>query len=108
MLKISNQEELKNIVNENKIVIIYFSNNACGACEVIKGKVNEILMSYPEIKSVEIKGEEQIQLATMYDVFSFPVLLLYVDGKETIRVGRNVNLLDLEKNISRYYEMIYV
>jgi hypothetical protein len=43
----------------------------------------------------------------MNNVFSFPLRILYVNGKETMRVGRNVNLLELENSIRRYYEMLF-
>ena len=33
--------------------------------------------------------------------------IINIDGKESIRVGRNVNLLDLENKIDRYYSMIF-
>lgn len=107
MLKIYTNEEIKNIIIDNEMVILYFSNEVCGACEVIRNKVYEILESYPKVKMVEINGKKQIDLAAINDVFSFPLLLLYVNGKETIRVGRNVDLLELEKSIKRYYDMLF-
>lgn len=107
MLKINNNEEIKNMIRENEIVILYFSNKVCGACEVIRSKVEGILESYSKVKSVEIDGGEHIKLAAMNDVFSFPLLILYVNGKETMRVGRNVDLLELENSIIRYYEMLF-
>ena len=106
LLKIDNREKIANLIKENKIVILYFSNKTCGACEVIGKKVEEMLQGYPEIRSFEIEGEKHVQLAAMNDVFSFPLLILFVNGKETIRVGRNVDLMELEKSIKRYYDML--
>ncbi|APC41382.1 thioredoxin family protein [Clostridium estertheticum] len=107
MLKINSDEEIKNIISGNEMVIIYFSNKVCGACEVIKSKVERILESYSKVKSVNIDGEKQTEFAAMNNVFSFPLLILYINGKETIRVGRNVDLLELEKSINRYYNMLF-
>lgn len=107
MLKINSNEEIKNIISDNEMVILYFSNKVCGVCEVIRNKVESILEFYPKVKMVDIDGEENMELAALNNVFSFPLLILYVDGKEVIRVGRNVNLLELEKTIKRYYDMLY-
>lgn len=107
MLNINNNEEIKNIISDNKMVILYFSNKLCGACEVIRNKVQNILEFYSKVKMIDIDGEEQLELAAMNNVFSFPLLILYVDGKEVIRVGRNVNLLELESIIKRYYNMLF-
>ncbi|MBU3172719.1 thioredoxin family protein [Clostridium estertheticum] len=107
MLRINSDEEIRNIISENEIVILYFSNKVCGACEVIKSKVERILESYSKVKSVNIDGEKQTEFAAMNNVFSFPLLILYINGKETIRVGRNVDLFELEKSINRYYNMLF-
>lgn len=107
MLKVNNNEEVKNMINENEIVILYFSNKACGACEAIRSKVERILKSYSKVKSIEIEGEKQIELAAINNVFSFPLLILFVNGKETIRVGRNINLFEFENIIKRYYKMLF-
>lgn len=107
MLEINNIEEIMNMISKNKIVILYFSNKVCGACEAIKDKLQRILESYPNVKSIEINGEKQIGFAAMNDVFSFPLLILYINGNETIRVGRNIDFLELEKSINRYYDMLF-
>jgi len=105
--KINSNKDIKKIINENEIVILYFSNETCGACKVIKNKLEVILESYTKTKAFEIEGEKEIEISAANGVFSFPLLILYVDRKETIRVGRNVDLLQLEQSIKRYYNMVF-
>ena len=107
MLKIENNEKIKSTITENEMVVLYFSNKVCGACEVIMNKVEKILESYPKVKSINIDGEKQLEIASINNVFSFPLLILYVNGKETIRVGRNIDFLELEKSIKRYYDILF-
>lgn len=107
MNKLSDEYDIKRLINENKMAIVYFTGMDCGACEVIKIKIENILKSLPNIKSGEINGENNIELAAKYGVFSLPIFLLFVEGKETLRIGRNVNLLELEGQMKRYYEMLY-
>lgn len=42
MLRINSDEEISNIISENEIVILYFSNKVCGTCEMIKSKIERI------------------------------------------------------------------
>ncbi len=107
MNKLSSNDEIDKLIKNNIMTVVYFSGSKCGACEAIKIKIEEILKKYPNIKACEINGEENLEIAARFDVFSVPIFLLYIEGKESIRVGRNVNLMDLESNIDRYYEMIY-
>ena len=107
MEKINSEEEIISVINNNTMAVVYFTGIDCGACEVIKIKIEQILKGLPNIKSVEINGENNSELSAKYGVFSLPIFLLFIEGKETLRVGRNVNLLDLHNQIKRYYKMIY-
>ncbi|MDD7793444.1 thioredoxin family protein [Clostridium sp. 'White wine YQ'] len=107
MNKLHSDNEIVNLIKNNRMAVIYFSGNTCGACEVIKLKIEDILIKYPNIKCGAIDAERHLDLAAKYNIFSVPVFLLYIDGKESIRLGRNLDLLELEANIGRYYEMIF-
>ncbi|WP_426351278.1 thioredoxin family protein [Alloiococcus sp. CFN-8] len=107
MIKLNSKEAVEDFIRENTMAIIYFTGSQCGACELIKLKVEEIIKSFPKLKGGEINGEEELELASSYGVFSLPTFFLYVEGKETLRYGRNINLLELQGNIQRYYEMLF-
>ncbi|CUO02779.1 thioredoxin family protein [Clostridium sp. NSJ-49] len=107
MINIENPKEVEEVIENNKMSIIYFTGSACGACEVIKEKLESILNEFPKIECREVNGEKHIDLAAKYGIFSLPIMLLFIEGKEFLRVGRNVNLLELKNNFERYYNMIY-
>ncbi|MGL5327640.1 MAG: thioredoxin family protein [Peptostreptococcaceae bacterium] len=104
---IKNNDEIIDLIENYKIVLIYFSGNNCGICKVIKSKVENILKQYPYIVSVEVKTEECIELIAQYNIFTIPGILVYVDKKETIREARYISIEELELKIDRYYNMIY-
>ena len=106
MKKYNNYDEISDLINNNQIVIVYFNGVSCGACEVIKVKIEKIIDKYPKIKSCEINGEDHLDVAASFDVFSLPLLLVYIDGKETIRIGKNIDLLEFENIINRYYTLL--
>ena len=106
MQKIKNIQEVSEVVNQNDMTIIYFTGKACSACEVIKYKLERIVADYPFIASREIDGEVHLDIAARYQVFTLPHMILFVQGKETIRTGKHVDLMELEKKISRYYELL--
>ena len=107
MINIENPKEVEEVIENNKMSIIYFTGSACGACEVIKEKLESILNEFPKIECREVNGEKHIDLAAKYGIFSLPIMILFIEGNEFLRVGRNVNLLELEGSIRRYYEMLF-
>lgn len=106
MENITAKENIESVIKENEIVLLYFTGMACGACEIIKGKIQQILKSYPRIKAIEVNGESHPEVARDYGVYALPLFILFVEGKETIREGRNVDLLGLEGKFARYYELL--
>ena len=107
MNKLHSENEIIDLIKNNSMAVIYFTGGACGACETIKIKIEDILKRFPKINSGEINVEKHLDLAAKYDIFSVPIFLLYIEGKESIRLGRNLDLLELNANIKRYYEMIF-
>ena len=99
--------ELEKFIKESLINIVYFSGSTCGACDAIKEKVVHIIKEYENIKFMEINAVENKELAASYNIFSLPILLLFVNGKEVLRVGRYFDLLDFKNSIDRYYNLIF-
>ena len=86
MKLLKTEKEINEIIHTSNISVIYFT---------------------ARVKSGEIDGEKHPDICAEFNVFSLPLLILYVDEKESIRIGRNIDLLSLERNIERYYNMIY-
>lgn len=102
-----NKIEIEEFTKDNLISVIYFSGSTCGACDAIKEKVLHIIKDYKEVKFLEVNAIENKEVAAIYNIFSVPVLLLFVNNKETLRLGRYFDMLDFKKSIDRYYNMIF-
>lgn len=100
-------EELKNVKEKNSMVIVYFGSEMCGVCTALKPKIEELLKSYPNIKSVQADVDISPEIAASLNIFTIPGILLFIDGKETIREARFISVPDIENKISRYYEMYF-
>ncbi|MCR1952754.1 thioredoxin family protein [Bacillus cereus] len=98
---------MEELIMNNPISIVYFSGSTCGACDAIKEKILYIIKDYNEIKFLEINAIENKVLASRNDIFSLPILLLFINGKETLRFGRYFDILEFKNSINRYYNLIY-
>lgn len=107
MVNIETMEQINEAVNNDEIVMLYFGMDSCGVCVDLLPKVEESMEKYPEIKLYEIDARKDLKLSAEYDVFTVPVIVIYVQGKETIREARHISVPELEKKIKRYYDMIY-
>lgn len=104
---VKNIEEIYELKNKHEMLMVYFGSTACGVCVAMKPKMEQMLEKYPNIKLVEVEAENNPELSAKYNVFTIPVIILYIQGKETIREARIISLEKLEQNISRYYGLLY-
>ncbi|MFZ1281580.1 MAG: thioredoxin family protein [Ignavibacteriaceae bacterium] len=101
-------DEFLNISKINTAVCFYLSTPECNVCKVLKPKVIEMIENdFPEIKYCYVDLNEAKEISGQLSIFSVPTILVYFEGKETIRVSRNVHLEELRGQIERYYKMIF-
>jgi thiol-disulfide isomerase/thioredoxin len=104
---IDSKEAIEQLINNNEVVLVYFGSNNCNVCDAIKPKVNELLKDYPKIKSAQVDVEKSLEISAVYNIFTIPVILVYIEGKEIIREARHISLQDLNSKIDRYYNMLF-
>ena len=103
-LLIMNREQLL----DNQSVALYFTSPECSVCKVLKPKVRELInQKFPEMKLYFIDIAENPKTAAEFQVFTVPVILIYFEGREYIRKVRNIGIIELEKEISRPYELLF-
>ena len=106
MRELISQQQIQECLNQNEIVVVYFNGSTCGACQVIRSKLEQMLKLYPNVKGVQIDAVQYPQVAAMYGVFSLPLFILFVKGKEIVRESKHVDLLKFEQRMVRYQAML--
>lgn len=89
----------KEVLENEKQVLVDFNANWCGPCKMLKPILEEISSNDESIKIVSIDIDEEDELAEQYNVSSIPCLVLFDKGNE---VKRNIGLIskdEIEKMI---------
>jgi thioredoxin-like negative regulator of GroEL len=108
MPTITSVETLLQRIKDETMLVIYFSNDACTVCKVLKPKIIELLnTSFPEVAFVYVDTEKNPEIAGQQSVFTIPTIDIYVDGKSQQRFSRNVTLFDVETVLQRPYKMLF-
>lgn len=98
---------IEQIIDDNDIVLLYFGSKSCGVCRDIKPKIEKILNRYSKIKGIYVDVEKSHNIAISYNIFTIPGILLFVEGKETIREARHISMQDIDSKIYRYYSLLF-
>ena len=107
-LSVKTLSDFQSLVQKHKAVCFYLSTPECTVCKVLKPKVIDILENnFPEVFFCYIDLNNAKEISGQLSVFSVPTILVYFEGKETIRTSRNIHLAELQENIERYYNIIF-
>lgn len=72
------------------IELLYFTGKTCGVCQVLKPKLLEAVReNFPEVNIRVVDIEEEPEIAGQSMVFTLPVVILRLDGREMFRFARS-------------------
>jgi thioredoxin-like negative regulator of GroEL len=100
-------EELQHIIHTEIGVLLYFSGENCNVCHALRPKFKEAFEShFPEVKQIYLDAHENPEISAHYQVFSVPTMIVFLDGREFAREGRNVSLHQMVSQLERPYSIM--
>jgi len=106
--QISTLEEIQTIISDEIAVLVYFNTQSCSVGEAFLPKVVDLTKNtFPKIKIFTVDLNISPEISAYYKAFVEPTILVFFDGKETIRKSRNFGIYELENAIKRPYKLIY-
>ncbi len=100
-------DDLARDIQSSRMLLAYFSAPDCGVCGALKPKIIEILEDYPDIESRYINVRVQKEAAAQHSIFSLPGILVFAEGRESIREARFVHIDQLRQAIDRIHRMVF-
>ncbi|MBI9010601.1 MAG: thioredoxin family protein [Clostridiales bacterium] len=104
---LNNLKEVQNIISNNTMVLTYFTSSDCNLCKDLFPKVKRMLEEFPNVVAIRSEVDEELGLVGTYNVFTIPTIILFIEGKETIRRSRQIGIKEFSDAMNRYYSMIY-
>lgn len=99
MIEINNDNFKEEVLNQ-ELVLVDFNANWCGPCKMLKPVLEEITEER-KFKIVSLNVDDNMELAKEYGIMTIPCLILFKNGKE---VNRSVGLKSKEDIISMMEE----
>ncbi|MDX1829014.1 MAG: thioredoxin family protein [Lutibacter sp.] len=105
---INSLNRLEEILKSEIAVLLYFNTISCNVGESLEPKIKNLLNSnFPKLKFYTVDINFAPEVAAKCSAFVEPTIIVYFDGKETIRKSRNIGIYELEKLIARPYKLIF-
>lgn len=105
---LASETELSTLLHEHPAVLIHFSTPDCGVCQSLKPRISALVAeAFPQLLLAEVDCIAHPALAAQQRVFTVPVLLLFVEGRESLRLVRNFSLAELREQLARPYALLF-
>ena len=78
--KTYSSEEIKNVISQNKNVLLVFKTPWCLPCKKLAPVLNELKELYPQTYVLELNMDTNSQIAKYYDISSIPTLLYFYNN----------------------------
>ena len=103
-----NLDNLQEKIAVEKGVLLYFSNDACSVCKVLRPRVAELIRDqFPLMDSYYVDTEKSPVISGQFRVFTIPTILIFFEGREQVRFSRNFSIQQLEDTLSRPYSLLF-
>ncbi len=103
-----NLNDIQSLIARKPAVLLYFWGKHCNVCHALQPKLFAAMEeNFPEVDLVSLDVGEHADIAAHYGVFSIPTAILFLDGREFERIGRNVSIPALVEKIRRPYELLF-
>lgn len=106
MKTIQKLNEIKETIAQNKITLLFISQPNCSVCNSLLPQIESLLEKFPNVKSITINSEQTPEIIGEYLIFSAPIVLVFVDGKEVIRKARFVPIKQFEHELTKLMEVL--
>lgn len=103
--ELSTLEIVEEFLENNEMIILYFSTLECSTCYAILHKLRDLLDEYPLIQLGHIDASHVKTVAEKFLILTAPIMILIVDQKEYLRADRFVRFDQLKAKLDQIYNM---
>ncbi len=107
MLIIDDSKDLESLIQMKEIVVVLMSDMSCGVCLAIYPELESMSQIFPDVIFSFVDMTIAKKLIGQHMIFVYPTIIIFVQGKETVRFERLFSMIDVESTISRYTELLH-
>lgn len=98
--------EVRAVIEENDMAFVFLYGEHCSVCHGVLPQIKPIVEKYEQIATVQADVEHIPELSGEYTVFTVPVILLFFNGKEVLRMARFIEMDKLSHQLKKITEAV--
>ncbi|HBH12545.1 MAG: Thioredoxin [Clostridiales bacterium 38_11] len=107
MVIIDDSKDLEHLIHVNEIVVVLMSDMGCSVCLAIYPEFETMSQRLSDVKFAFVDMGITKKLVGRHMIFVYPTIIIFVQGKETVRFERVFSMIDVESAINRYNDLLH-
>ncbi|WP_436862058.1 thioredoxin family protein [Staphylococcus caeli] len=93
-------------IESNRLVVIHVMRDHCSVCHAVLPQIAGLVDEYPQIPLGVINQSDVEAIAGELSIFTVPVDLIFMDGKEMHRQARFIDMQQFEHQLGLMYQSL--
>ncbi|URZ01534.1 hypothetical protein CLAUR_015290 [Clostridium felsineum] len=106
MDKLESIKEIKNYIQSNELVLIYFKTEDNGICRELDSLIESISEKYNKMSSAKVDTGNLPAVPNDFKMFTVPEIVVFMKGTVVVEQSRYINFREIEEVLSNYYKYI--
>lgn len=98
---ITTSAELDVFLNKDGLSFLYISRPNCSVCVSLLPQIKTVFEEFIEVRTAYVNAEDVPEVAGRFNIFTVPVLILFVDGREYLREARIVPIEPFKEKLKK-------
>lgn len=99
-------EAFHNFIETHRLTVLHVMRDNCSVCHAVLPQVEDLVKEYDDVAFGVINQSEVEAIAGELSIFTVPVDIIYMDGKEMHRQGRFIDMQQLERQLSLMHDSL--
>lgn len=93
-------------IQSNELAVIHVMRDNCSVCHAVLPQLQDLLQEYPYAKLGVINQSHVEEIAGELSIFTVPVDLIFLNGKEMHRQGRFIDMQSFEYQLKLIHDSL--
>lgn len=99
--QLNSVEAFQAFINQHPLAVVHVMRDQCSVCRAVLPQIEDLMKSYPNVPLAVINQSHVGAIAGELNIFTVPVDLIFMNGKEMHRQGRFIDMQRFEHQLKQ-------
>lgn len=104
--QLTSMSQFYQFIQTHDLAVVHVMRDNCSVCHAVLPQIEDILKDYPHAPLGVINQSEVEEIAGSLSIFTVPVDLIFMNGKEMHRQGRFIDMQNFECQLKRMHDSL--